>query len=130
MGVRAAWPSRPAGAEAAALPSPQGWVFNVVPWLVAIPASLFGGFLSDYLIRQGEPGAGEVLGPGRLRLSLGGRETPVPGVQLRGWEEASAREEQAASGTPGPSEPAQRRPSLSVPSEGGAGVQRGIHGPR
>nr|XP_055228592.1 solute carrier family 17 member 9 isoform X2 [Gorilla gorilla gorilla] len=31
----------------------QGWIFNVVPWLVAIPASLFSGFLSDHLINQG-----------------------------------------------------------------------------
>ncbi|RMB95811.1 hypothetical protein DUI87_27925 [Hirundo rustica rustica] len=31
----------------------QGWVFNVVPWLVAIPTSLFSGFLSDHLISQG-----------------------------------------------------------------------------
>nr|XP_060480608.1 voltage-gated purine nucleotide uniporter SLC17A9 [Panthera onca] len=31
----------------------QGWVFNVVPWLVAIPAGLFSGFLSDHLINQG-----------------------------------------------------------------------------
>ncbi|XP_010720717.2 solute carrier family 17 member 9 [Meleagris gallopavo] len=31
----------------------QGWVFNVVPWLVAIPTSLFSGFLSDHLINQG-----------------------------------------------------------------------------
>ncbi|XP_045837466.1 LOW QUALITY PROTEIN: solute carrier family 17 member 9 [Meles meles] len=34
-------------------PSSRGWVFNVVPWLVAIPASLFSGFLSDHLINQG-----------------------------------------------------------------------------
>uniref|UniRef100_A0A8C0TPM6 Voltage-gated purine nucleotide uniporter SLC17A9 n=1 Tax=Canis lupus familiaris TaxID=9615 RepID=A0A8C0TPM6_CANLF len=34
-------------------PSSKGWVFNVVPWLVAIPASLFSGFLSDHLINQG-----------------------------------------------------------------------------
>ncbi|XP_036281867.1 solute carrier family 17 member 9 isoform X1 [Pipistrellus kuhlii] len=34
-------------------PSSQGWVFNMVPWLVAIPASLFSGFLSDHLISQG-----------------------------------------------------------------------------
>lgn len=27
----------------------------MVPWLVAIPASLFSGFLSDHLISQGEP---------------------------------------------------------------------------
>lgn len=32
----------------------QGWVFNVVPWLVAIPTSLFSGFLSDNLINQGK----------------------------------------------------------------------------
>nr|XP_023482665.1 solute carrier family 17 member 9 isoform X1 [Equus caballus] len=31
----------------------RGWIFNVVPWLVAIPASLFSGFLSDHLISQG-----------------------------------------------------------------------------
>ncbi|XP_053429401.1 solute carrier family 17 member 9 isoform X7 [Nycticebus coucang] len=30
-----------------------GWVFNVVPWLVAIPASVFSGLLSDHLICQG-----------------------------------------------------------------------------
>ncbi|XP_016042416.2 voltage-gated purine nucleotide uniporter SLC17A9 [Erinaceus europaeus] len=34
-------------------PSSKGWVFNVVPWLVAIPASLFSGFLSDHLINRG-----------------------------------------------------------------------------
>ncbi|KAM5304639.1 voltage-gated purine nucleotide uniporter SLC17A9 isoform 2-T2 [Glossophaga mutica] len=34
-------------------PSSQGWVFNVVPWLVAVPASLCSGLLSDHLISQG-----------------------------------------------------------------------------
>uniref|UniRef100_A0A493TRW1 Voltage-gated purine nucleotide uniporter SLC17A9 n=1 Tax=Anas platyrhynchos platyrhynchos TaxID=8840 RepID=A0A493TRW1_ANAPP len=34
-------------------PESKGWVFNVVPWLVAIPTSLFSGFLSDHLINQG-----------------------------------------------------------------------------
>ncbi|XP_013000083.1 voltage-gated purine nucleotide uniporter SLC17A9 isoform X5 [Cavia porcellus] len=34
-------------------PHSKGWVFNVVPWLAAIPASLFGGFLSDHLISRG-----------------------------------------------------------------------------
>uniref|UniRef100_A0A8C9NNS7 Voltage-gated purine nucleotide uniporter SLC17A9 n=1 Tax=Serinus canaria TaxID=9135 RepID=A0A8C9NNS7_SERCA len=34
-------------------PDSKGWVFNVVPWLVAIPTSLFSGFLSDHLISQG-----------------------------------------------------------------------------
>uniref|UniRef100_A0A8C3M1C0 Solute carrier family 17 member 9 n=1 Tax=Chrysolophus pictus TaxID=9089 RepID=A0A8C3M1C0_CHRPC len=33
-------------------PQSKGWVFNVVPWLVAIPTSLFSGFLSDHLINQ------------------------------------------------------------------------------
>lgn len=32
---------------------PQGWVFNVIPWFVAIPSSLFSGCLSDHLISQG-----------------------------------------------------------------------------
>lgn len=36
----------------------QGWVFNVVPWLVAIPTSLFSGFLSDHLINQGKSSFG------------------------------------------------------------------------
>nr|XP_055163494.1 solute carrier family 17 member 9 isoform X2 [Nyctereutes procyonoides] len=52
--------ARPAGVQAhqgsleTALPEAfrLGWVFNVVPWLVAIPASLFSGFLSDHLINQ------------------------------------------------------------------------------
>ncbi|XP_076973534.1 voltage-gated purine nucleotide uniporter SLC17A9 isoform X1 [Tamandua tetradactyla] len=34
-------------------PSSKGWVFNVVPWLVAIPASVLSGFFSDHLINQG-----------------------------------------------------------------------------
>ncbi|XP_003503170.1 solute carrier family 17 member 9 [Cricetulus griseus] len=34
-------------------PYSKGWIFNVVPWLLAIPASLFSGFLSDRLISQG-----------------------------------------------------------------------------
>ncbi|XP_056403789.1 solute carrier family 17 member 9 isoform X2 [Hyla sarda] len=34
-------------------PDAKGWVFNVVPWLVAIPSGVFSGFLSDYLITQG-----------------------------------------------------------------------------
>ncbi|XP_057168423.1 solute carrier family 17 member 9 isoform X14 [Ursus arctos] len=53
--------ARPAGVQAhqssleTAFPKALrlGWVFNVVPWLVAIPASLFSGFLSDHLINQG-----------------------------------------------------------------------------
>ncbi|XP_045689644.1 solute carrier family 17 member 9 [Phyllostomus hastatus] len=34
-------------------PGSQGWAFNVVPWLAAVPASLFSGLLSDHLISQG-----------------------------------------------------------------------------
>ncbi|XP_020837214.1 voltage-gated purine nucleotide uniporter SLC17A9 [Phascolarctos cinereus] len=34
-------------------PNSKGWVFNVVPWLIAIPTSVFSGFLSDHLISQG-----------------------------------------------------------------------------
>ncbi|XP_029468172.1 solute carrier family 17 member 9 isoform X2 [Rhinatrema bivittatum] len=34
-------------------PEAKGWVFNVIPWLVAIPASIFSGFLSDHLITLG-----------------------------------------------------------------------------
>uniref|UniRef100_A0A8C9XQZ5 Voltage-gated purine nucleotide uniporter SLC17A9 n=1 Tax=Sander lucioperca TaxID=283035 RepID=A0A8C9XQZ5_SANLU len=34
-------------------PNAKGWVFNVIPWLVAIPSSLFSGWLSDHLISKG-----------------------------------------------------------------------------
>nr|XP_033818568.1 solute carrier family 17 member 9 isoform X2 [Geotrypetes seraphini] len=34
-------------------PESKGWVFNVVPWLVAIPASIFSGILSDHLTSLG-----------------------------------------------------------------------------
>uniref|UniRef100_A0AAR2LSA3 Voltage-gated purine nucleotide uniporter SLC17A9 n=1 Tax=Pygocentrus nattereri TaxID=42514 RepID=A0AAR2LSA3_PYGNA len=34
-------------------PDSKGWVFNVIPWFVAIPSSLFSGCLSDHLISQG-----------------------------------------------------------------------------
>ncbi|XP_071067906.1 voltage-gated purine nucleotide uniporter SLC17A9 isoform X2 [Dasypus novemcinctus] len=34
-------------------PGSKGWVFNVVPWLVAIPAGLLSGLLSDHLISRG-----------------------------------------------------------------------------
>uniref|UniRef100_UPI00398E7E76 solute carrier family 17 member 9b n=1 Tax=Pristiophorus japonicus TaxID=55135 RepID=UPI00398E7E76 len=34
-------------------PESKGWVFNVVPWALAVPCSLFGGLLSDHLIRLG-----------------------------------------------------------------------------
>ncbi|XP_073675179.1 voltage-gated purine nucleotide uniporter SLC17A9 [Garra rufa] len=34
-------------------PHAKDWVFNVIPWFVALPTSLFGGSISDHLIRQG-----------------------------------------------------------------------------
>ncbi|XP_026553158.1 solute carrier family 17 member 9 [Pseudonaja textilis] len=34
-------------------PDSKGWIFNVIPWLVAIPFSLFAGFLSDQCVSQG-----------------------------------------------------------------------------
>ncbi|XP_006639658.2 voltage-gated purine nucleotide uniporter SLC17A9 [Lepisosteus oculatus] len=34
-------------------PDSKGWIFNVIPWFVAIPSSLFSGCLSDHLIKQG-----------------------------------------------------------------------------
>ncbi|XP_026942567.1 voltage-gated purine nucleotide uniporter SLC17A9 isoform X2 [Sagmatias obliquidens] len=65
-------------------PSSKGWVFNVVPWLVAIPASLFSGLLSDRLINQG----GDI---GTQSHCDGG--IPPPG----GWTQppASSEEERA-----------------------------------
>ncbi|WAR23740.1 PHT41-like protein [Mya arenaria] len=30
-----------------------GWVFNVVPWVVTIPSSIFGGWLADLMITKG-----------------------------------------------------------------------------
>ncbi|XP_032205976.1 solute carrier family 17 member 9 isoform X4 [Mustela erminea] len=55
-----------------------GWVFNVVPWLVAIPASLFSGFLSDHLINQAAP-AGTQQGPsGAQHKWADGTVSPSP----------------------------------------------------
>ncbi|XP_042585592.1 solute carrier family 17 member 9 [Cyprinus carpio] len=34
-------------------PYAKDWVFNVIPWFVALPTSLFGGSISDHLVRQG-----------------------------------------------------------------------------
>lgn len=31
----------------------QGWVYNVVPWLCAIPLAVGGGYVSDVLINKG-----------------------------------------------------------------------------
>ncbi|XP_069506858.1 voltage-gated purine nucleotide uniporter SLC17A9 isoform X2 [Ambystoma mexicanum] len=34
-------------------PDSKGWVFNVIPWMLAIPAGVFSGVLSDHLIGLG-----------------------------------------------------------------------------
>ncbi|XP_062283124.1 voltage-gated purine nucleotide uniporter SLC17A9-like [Scomber scombrus] len=34
-------------------PHATGWVYNVIPWLAAIPSALGGGFVSDFLISKG-----------------------------------------------------------------------------
>ncbi|XP_059189681.1 voltage-gated purine nucleotide uniporter SLC17A9-like [Centropristis striata] len=34
-------------------PHATGWVYNTVPWLVAIPSALGGGYISDFLINKG-----------------------------------------------------------------------------
>ncbi|GAA6216585.1 solute carrier family 17 member 9-like [Lates japonicus] len=34
-------------------PHATGWVYNVIPWLAAIPAALCGGYVSDFLIIHG-----------------------------------------------------------------------------
>ncbi|XP_039864115.1 solute carrier family 17 member 9-like isoform X4 [Simochromis diagramma] len=34
-------------------PHATGWVYNVVPWLTAIPSALIGGYVSDFLINRG-----------------------------------------------------------------------------
>nr|XP_046252934.1 solute carrier family 17 member 9-like isoform X2 [Scatophagus argus] len=34
-------------------PQAKGWVYNVIPWLTAIPSALSGGYVSDFLINEG-----------------------------------------------------------------------------
>ncbi|XP_070766815.1 voltage-gated purine nucleotide uniporter SLC17A9-like [Enoplosus armatus] len=34
-------------------PHAKGWVYNVIPWLAAIPSALGGGYFSDFLINRG-----------------------------------------------------------------------------
>lgn len=44
-----------AGGPGRAHSSPlQGWVYNMVPWLCAIPLAVGGGYVSDVLINRGE----------------------------------------------------------------------------
>uniref|UniRef100_A0A672IIG8 Solute carrier family 17 member 9a n=1 Tax=Salarias fasciatus TaxID=181472 RepID=A0A672IIG8_SALFA len=35
-------------------PHAQGWVYNVIPWAIAIPSAICGGYFSDFLVSQGE----------------------------------------------------------------------------
>ncbi|KAM3617655.1 uncharacterized protein V6R79_009324 [Siganus canaliculatus] len=34
-------------------PHAKGWMYNIIPWLAAIPAAIGGGCISDFLIRRG-----------------------------------------------------------------------------
>ncbi|XP_062609999.1 voltage-gated purine nucleotide uniporter SLC17A9-like [Saccostrea cucullata] len=34
-------------------PDAKGWVFNVVPWVVTMLSSIFGGWLADYMLSKG-----------------------------------------------------------------------------
>lgn len=124
----------PATSEVAPTPSAQGWVFNVVPWLVAIPASVLSGFLSDHLISQGESwGQGWGGAVPRLHLTLGSREGAFLGVQLQQWEEATPLRvgPPALQGQPEVylwepgswPDSASYSPSLSFPMKGGVGAQ-------
>lgn len=124
----------PATSEVVPTPSVQGWVFNVVPWLVAIPASVLSGFLSDHLISQGESwGRGWAGAMARLHLTLGSREGALLGVQLQRWEEATPlrvgppalqSQPEVYLWEPG-SQPdsASDSPSLTFPMKGGVGAQ-------
>jgi len=33
-------------------PDEKGWVYNVIPWILSIPSSVFGGWMSDQLIKK------------------------------------------------------------------------------
>lgn len=73
----------------------------MVPWLVAIPASLFSGFLSDHLISQGEPWGWEWGSHAWTHPAVGGGGAP-PGGQPQRREEAMAPEDQAGRVSPQP----------------------------
>ncbi|XP_005410058.1 PREDICTED: solute carrier family 17 member 9 isoform X3 [Chinchilla lanigera] len=96
-------------------PHSKGWVFNVVPWLVAIPASLFSGFLSDQLISQGECGLAvpsprpcyDGEGP-HLPASLGVDIAPSSsglGSPLKGGVDAARSHSGSGALSHGPAEP-------------------------
>ena len=33
-------------------PGSKGWIFNVVPWLISVPSTIFAGWFSDFLISR------------------------------------------------------------------------------
>lgn len=33
-------------------PGSKGWIFNVVPWLISMPSTIFAGWMADKLISQ------------------------------------------------------------------------------
>lgn len=33
-------------------PGSRGWIFNVVPWLISVPSTIFAGWFSDFLISR------------------------------------------------------------------------------
>ena len=35
-------------------PGSKGWIFNVVPWLISMPSTIFAGWLADKLIARSE----------------------------------------------------------------------------
>lgn len=100
-------PATPATSEVVPTPSVQGWVFNVVPWLVAIPASVLSGFLSDHLISQGESwGQGWAGGHAQASPHFGKQGGRPPG----GATTAMGRGYTPESRTPSSSEPARGIP--------------------
>uniref|UniRef100_A0A3Q2G3T6 Voltage-gated purine nucleotide uniporter SLC17A9 n=1 Tax=Cyprinodon variegatus TaxID=28743 RepID=A0A3Q2G3T6_CYPVA len=50
-------------------PHATPWVYNVVPWLTAIPSALGGGFVSDFLITKGKRKRAVVPKVGAMGLS-------------------------------------------------------------
>lgn len=34
-------------------PGSKGWIYNVVPWLICVPSSIFGGWMAEKLIARG-----------------------------------------------------------------------------
>ena len=33
-------------------PGSKGWIFNVVPWLISMPSTIFAGWLADKMIAR------------------------------------------------------------------------------